>query len=372
MTDIFAITEYKGRLLSFLIEDGKVADIDVYEDESFVGNIYVAVVTNIVEGIGAVFADISKDVTVYVDLGEFSKSPKKGELITVQIVKDSYMKKKAVATTVLSVTTPYAVISTDRRVGVSKKIESEEKRNALKECFKRALGEKKYGGIIRTSAGKLSESELSDELNKGITELESIIHQSGYSKAHSCIYKVESAVYNSVLDLKSKRELKVVTDIKEVYDELITLDNVSLYTDDNMSLLSFYNLNTLMERLLGKRAYLKSGGFLVIERTEALYAIDVNSGKDIRASEREEFILKVNLEAAVEVCRQLRLRNLTGMIIVDFISMKDRNHNEQLINCLKYELSKDRVPATYVDMTGLGLVEITRKKLKKSLQEALS
>ncbi len=371
MTDTYVVTKYKDRLLSFLLEDGKVTDIIVCGDESFVGNIYVALVSNVVEGIGAVFANISSEETVYIDLSEFKTKPKTGELVTVQIVKDAYMKKKAVATTVLSVTTPYAVVSTDERIGVSKKIEDEAVRNELKAIYKSVIGDKALGGIIRTSAAELSEAELKEILSESVKELERIVRNSTYSKAYSCIYNAGSTVYSEFYELKSKREVKAVTDIKEVYEELLSLGDVSLYTDENMSLLSLYNLNSLMEKLLGKRAYLKSGGFLVIERTEALYAIDVNSGKDIKGKEREDFILKVNLEAAAEVCRQLRLRNLSGMILVDFISMKEPEHKDKLIAYLKSELSKDRVPATYVDMTGLGLVEITRKKLKRSLQEAL-
>ena len=371
MTDKFVISKFNDKLLSFLIEDGKAVEINAYEDESLVGNVYVAIVSNVVEGIGAVFADISRDITVYIDIAEFDKAPKKGELVTVQIIKDAYMKKKAVATRIISVTTPYAVVSTDSRLGVSKKIEDTTVRENLKEVFKTALGKRGFGGIIRTSAAGISAEELSVELDKSFTMLEELLEKSKYAKCYSCIYRVESAVYNDILSLKSGRDIEVITDVKDVFDELSGIDSVKLYRDTNMSLLSFFNLNTLLDKSLNKRAYLKSGGFLVIERTEALYAIDVNSGKDIRGGEREDAILKVNLEAAAEVCRQMRLRNLTGMILVDFISMKDQANEKELISFLKSELKKDRVPASYVDMTGLGLVEITRKKLRKSLQEVL-
>ena len=373
MSDRFVITEYRGKLLSFLVEDGKAMEIRGYDDCSVVGNIYVAVVSNVLENIGAVFADIKKGVSVYIALEEFEKRPKRGELITVRIIKDAYMKKKAVATTVLSVTTDTVVVSTDSRVGVSSKISSEAERDRLKVIFKGALGGRNYGGIIRTSAEGRDEKELEGAFSEAVKSLEELVKSSGFATAYSCIFSEPSALVKDVRELKCKRDIIVVTDIRDVYDRISASGmQAEFYDDGNLSLMSCYNLNKLMERVLSERAYLKSGGFLVIETTEALNVIDVNSGKDIKGSDREESLLNINLEAAEEIARQLRLRNLTGIVIIDFISMKEPSHERLLLEHLEEELSKDFVKTVVVDITKLGLVELTRAKQRKPLSELLS
>ena len=146
---------------------------------------------------------------------------------------------------------------------------------------------------------------------------------------------------------------------------------LTFYDDSICSLKAVYNLNKNLENALKPVVWLKSGAYLVIEQTEAMVVIDVNTGKAVKGKSLDENLYKVNLEAAYECCRQLRLRNLSGIIIIDFINMKDPMYMNNIKNVLTEELEKDSVPAKFVDITKLGLVELTRKKIRKSLKEMI-
>lgn len=145
-----------------------------------------------------------------------------------------------------------------------------------------------------------------------------------------------------------------------------------MYNDKNCNLMTLYNLPKNLENLKKERVWMKSGAYLVIEQTEAMVVIDVNTGKSVDKHSFEEHLLRINSEAAVEVCRQLRLRNLSGIIVVDFINMKQPDSMDVIKDILEQELAKDSVPAAFVDVTKLSLVELTRKKIRKSLKEQLT
>ena len=147
---------------------------------------------------------------------------------------------------------------------------------------------------------------------------------------------------------------------------------LTLYTDSSYSLKKLYSIDTKMQELLVPKVWLKSGAYLVIEQTEAMYVIDVNSGKNNASKSNAEYIFNINIEAAHEIIRQISLRNLSGIIMVDFINMEDPDKNEQLLNELRKLAKQDRILTTIVDMTPLGLIEITRKKTKKALKEQIN
>ena len=159
-----------------------------------------------------------------------------------------------------------------------------------------------------------------------------------------------------------------MTDIPEVTE---AISEIPLYTDE-YTLTLRYSLASLLEKTLSKRAYLKSGAYLVIEPTEAMTVIDVNSGKSIKGKNAEEQFLKINIEAAKEIARQLRLRNISGIVMIDFINMKEESHNHELMKNLAEYVRTDPVRTTVVDMTKLGLVELTRQKGKRALHEVFS
>ena len=173
---------------------------------------------------------------------------------------------------------------------------------------------------------------------------------------------------------------QIITDDWQIYDELRDfaalympeqLASISLYQDD-YSLQKLYRTETQLNELLAKKVWLKSGAYLVIEKTEAMYVIDVNSGKNISKKNAAEYIYQINLEAADEIMRQIRLRNLTGMILVDFINMEDSEKDASLLQQLGVLAKRDHIQTNIVDITALGLVEITRKKTTKSLAEQLT
>jgi ribonuclease G len=172
-----------------------------------------------------------------------------------------------------------------------------------------------------------------------------------------------------------RSELQVVTDMKDFYQELCEkLPEIParLYEDSRLSLTALYSLNTAFSHALDRRVWLKSGGYLILEPTEALTVIDVNTGKciDKNISKKQHF-LRTNLEAAREIALQLRLRNYSGIILVDFIDMEEKEHTDELLACFRQELSKDRVKATLVDMTRLNLAEVTRKRIYRPLHETV-
>jgi ribonuclease G len=174
---------------------------------------------------------------------------------------------------------------------------------------------------------------------------------------------------------------QIITDDIGLYNELLEFirltspqmsDRIKMYTDESYQLNKLYSIESKLEALLNKKVWLKSGAYLVIEKTEAMYVIDVNSGKNISKKANAEYIYSINAEAAKEIMYQLRLRNLTGMILVDFINMDNQEDKEHLLEELRQYAKRDMIKTMVVDMTALDLVEITRQKNKKSLAEQIN
>ena len=197
-----------------------------------------------------------------------------------------------------------------------------------------------------------------------------------HEKAGSLLYRNVPG-YLAKLKAQDLKEIdRIYTDCPAIYKEisdympwLYEKDFLQLYKDDAVSLSTLYHIRGNMEELLNSKVWLPSGANIIIETFETLTIIDVNSGKN--QSRKEDAIFQINLEAAREIARQLRLRNISGMIIVDFINLKSQEQKEELIRCIRQELKKDTVPAQFIDITRLGLVELTRKKIYKSLREIL-
>ena len=209
-----------------------------------------------------------------------------------------------------------------------------------------------------------------------------MIKQSIYLTPGTCLYKKprDFVSYASDVSLRlrnsGEEEPEIITDIPEVYDTFNESTSVnsykcSFYNDSMLSLSKVYNLEKNMERALSRRVYLNSGAELVIDRTEAMTVIDVNSGKAVKGNDRRAFLLKLNKEAATAVAKELRLRNISGIIIIDFVNMEDSEDIRELVHHLKAEISKDDVRCTFVDVTPLGLIELTRKKTGKSLYDLI-
>lgn len=379
----YIITRIHDVTIGFLMEYTHPQEIRCYEEDSLLGNIYVGRVSNILNNINAAFVDIAKGESCYLSLEDYhgDKPLKIGDLITVQVMKDKIKTKQAAVTANISVNGEYVVIHAEGMTGVSAKITDGEMRRSLKEllagCVSRFQGQKKcqnrlYGGIVRTRAETGNVSDIENETIHLLQELDDILYRAEFSTAYSCLRKNCPAYIQDIMHFQQEG-IAVVTDIPELRTECsaYNIAGPKLYEDRMIGLAAYYGLERIIDKALSKRVYLKSGAYLVIEPTEAMTVIDVNSGKAVKGKNSEEIRYKLNVEAAQEISRQLRLRNISGMILVDFISMKEENSNKKLLCELRGFTHADTVPVQVVDMTALGLVEITRKKIRKPLYEVI-
>lgn len=377
---------------AFLILDDKreVIDFQLYEpdQQSLLHNIYVAKVENIVTNIQAAFVRISENQKCFLPLEDVqapiytNKRSNKNELcigdeLLVQITRDPVKTKDPVVSTKLTISGSYSVLTSENtRIGISKKLSDEKKKyfHALLGKVLPSAAERDYGIVVRTNASFASEQEFIDDVNAQILCYQNICETSTHKNPFSLIYRDEPGYLTRLKSTNFSDVDYIYTDVPEIMSHIKeTLpriaDKVVLYEDDKLSLHALYNIKGNLDKLLSNKVWLKSGANIIIESLETLTVIDVNTGKNI--SKKQDVILGVNKEAAIEIARQLRLRNISGMVIIDFINMKSKSDEEQLISLFKQEIAKDPVRCSFIDITKLGLVELTRKKLYRSLQETL-
>lgn len=404
------ITGYKSGLCLALLENGKTAELHTLDrSEVHVGSIYVGKVQNVVKNINAAFVDFGCGVNGYLPLEKAdhfiftSRSSAKristGDELIVQVEREAVKTKLPVLTGAISISGRYAVVLlADQGISISKKINDAGARSRLKAIAQEALetesvaeakpvieaepaaergavadDKSSIGLIVRTNAEEADEDAVRKELGFLIRQAVDIMKHAPYCTCFSCLYHCGHPFVSLIRDYPLIHSLKVVTDDREMYDLIhMELADVSLrfYEDDNLSLFSLYSLKTAFDRALSKRVWLKSGGYLVLEPTEALTVIDVNSGGNVNKMNKELLIYKTNMEAAKEIAAQLRLRNYSGIIIIDFIDMQDRGNAEQLYAFFRKELERDRIQTILVDVTRLSLAEVTRKRIRRPLHEA--
>lgn len=361
--------------------------LEPLNQQSILGNIYVGRVKNIVRNLNAAFIEIAPGMPCYYPLDEMkrplfvkkinSRGLVQGDELVVQVSKENSKSKPPKVTTNLNFTGKYLVLSSENtQIGFSKKLE-EQKREELKQelCFGNP-GE--LGVIVRTNAADASKEEILEEYEWLKQEYVHLKETAPYRTVFSCL-KESTPEYLHILQNVNQSQLtSILTDDLELLGKIRgylehfqpeDLGKLTFYEDGMLSLSKLYRLEHRLKEALQEKVWLKSGGYLVIQPTEALTVIDVNSGKSISKKQVQEHYLAINLEAAEEIAHQLRLRNLSGIIIVDFIDMKSSQSQEQLMQKLRSAVSKDTVPVQVVDMTKLNLVELTRKKVKKTLAE---
>lgn len=382
----FVFTEWNKKKLGILFEDGKAMEIRCYEADSILGNVYRARVSNLSPNINAAFVDIKKGESCYLSMDDYhGEKLKVGDLVTVQVVRDKIKTKRYAVTTDISLQGDYAVTTLFAPVGVSSKITDSARKKELKTLMQNLLIAEQdaqfylaegnvaeierikkltLGGIIRTQAEHAEDAAITREIEGQARLLYSIMKKSEYATQYTCLYHTEVEYIKDIRRMHALQDVEIVTDIPEVTE---AISEIPLYTDE-YTLTLRYSLASLLSKTLSKRAYLKSGAYLVIEPTEAMTVIDVNSGKSIKGKNAEEQFLKINIEAAKEIARQLRLRNISGIVMIDFINMKEESHNHELMKNLAEYVRTDPVRTTVVDMTKLGLVELTRQKGKRALQ----
>ena len=356
-----------------LLNNYKIVEQYTIDKENIEGNIYLGVIKNIVPGLKATFVDIGKSKNAFIhfeDLGKTKDEIKLNETILVQVQKNAVKQKGAKLTTNIKLTGRQIVLmpQTDF-ISVSRKIEDEQKREELKEIAKKYLP-KNCGAIIRTNCILATEEEIKQDIKMLINRWENIKNIAKKKiKNVPCIIEEESSIVKSlILSTVDSKMNKITTNNEEYNKEILNFlkmhnleSRIELEYENDVS--EKYTIEKELQSLKNNKVWLNCGGQIVIDKTEALTAIDVNSGKCIGKNNLEETILKVNIESAKEIAKQIRLRDIGGIIIVDFIDMEKDESKQKLLNCIEEEAKKDRAKVQIEGFSKLNLLELTRKQL---------
>ena len=396
MKQKIVMTECKGRRLTALFEGNSLAELHYSSDKKKsyrLGEIYIGKVKKILANGKGAFVEIGKGMECYYSLEDryepiFTNKPSKkalavGDEMIVQVQTEAVKTKQPTVTGNLNFAGKYVVITSgNQKAGVSSKL-SKKKREELLEWWEHQEHSfaEPFGIIFRTNAGEASYEQLDTDIERLYQEYEHVMRYGKMRTCYSCLKKAEDSAISVLRGVPGETLEEIVVDAICENGELLgevkafleaeqpeDLPLLRSYEDDRYPLAKCYNLERETEQALKERVWMKSGAYLVIQPTEALTVIDVNSGK---CQKRENALLKVNYEAAKEAARQIRLRNLSGIILIDFINMEKEEEKEELMHVLQKELNRDTNPGKVVDMTRLQLVEITRKKVKKTLAESL-
>ncbi|WP_250230068.1 Rne/Rng family ribonuclease [Anaeropeptidivorans aminofermentans] len=373
---------------SALLQDKELIElmVDSYENSSLVGNIYSGKVERIIPNQFA-FINIGDEKNCFLQLEDHKqrlvdKKLKMGENLTVQVLKDKHEEKGAFVTTEISLPGRYAVLlkgdDNEQSIGISQKIGDENLRRELKKYIGTILP-KGYNIIIRTEAAEASFEDIKTEIEELYEKLRNILNLGEFSKPPAALY-IESKLEGIIKPLLSSDIEEIIVNSEKHMEDISRIcrdflcenaPSVTLY-EGELDILSHFGIDTQIEKALHERVWLKSGGFLIIEETKACTVIDVNTGKFINKKNREKLILQNNFEAAKEIAKQLRLRNISGMIIVDFVDLYHSEDRERLLAYFSSELKKDRLSAHIVDYSRLNIVQLTRKKTHASLKDKLT
>ncbi len=382
MADIL-VSKYNENSVVACYIDNRLEHLSVLHDSDR-GDVYLCRVENIVKNISAAFVRYGDGNTGYVPFKSILSSNvcnreiaspdeiRQGDEVILQVETEAQKLKQAKLTSYISVSGKYSVITLGKKgLGVSLKLTSnvrDELSSELKETYQKLLKDKEselfgqsFCVILRTEILDLlnsgvSKEELSDlvysDMSGNLKDLSTILKNGRTRTSSSCLYKQENDTLDShITKAKNFLTLQGIEDVNVINESVV------------------YSIKTDIEKLMHRKIWLKSGAFLIIEQLESFNAIDVNTGKAI--SGKKDIIKKVNEEAALEIMRQIRLRNLTGMILIDFINMKDKDAVEDLCNYVRSLCRKEAVHTQFIDITGLGIVELTRNKNDKSLKEIL-
>ena len=390
MQELFINVEDHSKKI-LLIENGKL--IEKYEEEEgkerIEDNIYLGIVENVLPGMQAAFVDIGRDKNTFIHIRDiipkasnetgnknenFSKYNidnylKSGMPIMVQVKKDSTNKKGARISSYISISGRFCVLMPQANfITISQKIDDEKERQRLISIMKKIIPDG-YGAIVRTSAISKTREQIENDVQKLISKYEDIKQKyklAEKSRKPVLLYQSESVVEKVILDLMDQNLYRIVTNDKNVYKEVNSIleeEDIAIKVEMQENLLNIYDLEKQLEVLNNRKIWLKCGGFITIDKTEALTAIDVNSGKYTGKKDLEQTILTVNKEATIEIAKQLRLRDIGGIIIIDYIDMQNKEDEEEIIELFKEQLKKDRSKTQIVGFSKLNLLEMTRKHM---------
>lgn len=389
-----------------LLEDKDLVELYVERENTnrLVGNIYIGKVINVLPGMQAAFVDIGyeKNAFLYVcdaiarrDFEDFKTDEpidinnidvniedivKPGQEIMVQVIKEAIDTKGPRITTHITLPGKHLVLVPEcSYIGVSRRIEDEEEKERLRTIAEK-LKPNNMGLILRTASEHAKEEELEEDidfLKKLWSDIQSRI-QNGVipRKIHSDLVLVERVVrdifgYNiSRLVVNDKNSYSKILELVNIFEPALKV-RIEYFNKDN-NIFDYFDVECQIEKILNKKVWLKSGGYIIIEQTEALTVIDVNTGKFIGNTNLENTVLRTNIEATKEIVKQLRLRDIGGIIIIDYIDLHTQNNQNLLLDTLKSELKKDRTKTSVMGITSLGLVEMTRKKVRQKLTNIIN
>ena len=386
-----------------VVEDGLLSEIYIERpaNQRVAGNIYKGRVENVLPGMQAAFVDIGleRNAFLYVDDANLPKNVdeddevgdeirrrtikdilKVGQEVLVQVTKEPIGTKGARVTRYFTLPGRYLVLMpVVDYVGVSRRIEAEDERERLRKMAEK-LKPAGVGLIVRTVAEGKSEMELAQDLDFLQRLWARIQVRAKNTQAPALIHKDLGLVYRIIRDLFSEEVAALHVDSRHEYERILELldvmspelkGRVHLFVSRDRSLFDLYGLDAEIEEALRKKVWLKSGGYIVIDQTEALTVIDVNTGKYVGTTSLADTVFRTNMEAAKEIARQLRLRDIGGIIVIDFIDMQVQEHRQKVLAALEEELRKDRTRTTVLGITQLGLVEMTRKKVRQGLSAVM-
>ncbi|MEW6234508.1 MAG: Rne/Rng family ribonuclease [Candidatus Omnitrophota bacterium] len=399
-----------------IVENSKLAEyyFERHNEQRIVGNIYKGVVTSIIPGIEAAFVDIGlpRNAFLYVndlypqidEFGYFTDEEngfeegeeeivetelpplnirdmlKEQQQILVQLHKEPIGAKGSRITTNISLPGRYLVLlPSTKHIGISRRIEEPEERNRLKEMVSQMLPEN-MGAIVRTAGKEMGKDEFGKDLQFLLAEWEKIQKRSEKAAAPAKIHQNPGMVFLIIRDLIADGIDEIVVDEPKLYTEIVEFIKEQQphpvhrinYYDEAAPVFRAYGVESEIEGLRSKKVWLHCGGYIIIDETEAMTVIDVNTGRYVGKHNLEETVFQANLESAAEIARQLRLRDIGGIIIIDFIDMRSKEHQQHLIEHFETHLKRDRSRAHLFPLTELGLLQMTRKRVRKSLNKALT
>ena len=381
-----------------IVENGVLQELCIERqgNRGIVGNIYNGQVNRVLPGMEAAFVDIGLEKAGFLHVSDIDKKSdvdaevpqpainellREGQALMVQVVKDPMGTKGARSTTSISVPSRYLVyMPNSSMIGISVKIEDESERERLRALLGEFLNVNRKGGcIVRTAAVGVDEEELHRDINF-LSKLWDELAESARSvKPGTLVHEDLPLSIRTLRDMVGKDTSVVKVDSRETYQKMVKF--AGRYIPDlpakiehypgERPLFDLHNIDDEIQRALGRQVGLKSGGYLIIDQTEAMTTVDINTGAFVGHHNLEETIFKTNMEASQAIARQLRLRNLGGIIIIDFIDMAHEDHQRQVLKSLEKHLAKDHAKTQVFDVSPLGLVEMTRKRTRESLEHVL-
>lgn len=378
-----------------VLDDGKLINLFIERGEPLAGNIYKGRVANVLPGMEAAFVDIGLERNAFLHVGDIrsqrlageeveesfgrgaiAERLRAGQEILVQVTKEPMGSKGARVTTYVALPAYYLVLMpTVNYVGVSRRIENEQERRRLRQLADR-VRPKGMGVIVRTAAEGATEKELADDIQFLLQIWNRVEERSRASKAPALVYQDLRLIRRVVRDQFTDEVTQFLIDSPEEFRRVQDLLNsfasklksrVQLYREAE-PIFEHTGVEKEIEKALHRKIWLKSGGYIVIDRTEALTVIDVNTGKFVGKTDLATTIFRTNMEAVGEIVRQITLRDIGGIILADFIDMENEGHRKQVLAALHEAVRRDRAKFHIIDLTQLGLVEITRKRVHQDLE----